>query len=166
MQIIEKIKSEAKRIEEDSLYSSKGHFYAAQRWESISFWLGIVSTIFSAIAGTSALSQFDYHNLLAGALSILVACLAGANTFIRPESRASIHRKFGNKYNSLKNEARIFHQIECDNKDEKNAAKYLQKLNSKRSKLNLDAPQIPTWAFEKARKGIESGEASYLIDKP
>lgn len=161
---LDSIKLETKRIEEDSLYSAKGHFNAGHWWSKVNFWLGISSTVLSAIAGTSALSEFDYHNIIAGALSIIVACLGGLITFINPDNRSFVHIKSGNKYNSLRNNARIFHDIEADKVDEKTALKTLKKLNKTRNKLNLETPQIPKWAFEKARKGIESGEATYLAD--
>lgn len=161
----EKIINEAKRIEEDSIYSAKGHFYAAQCWVNVNLWLGGISVVLSAIAGASALSQFDYHNIVAGGLSIIVAGLTAVITFINPNERASVHQKAGNKYNALKNDARIFHEIEVDDIDEKSALDNLKKLNDRRNKLNLESHQIPKWAFEKARKGMEEGEAEYKVDK-
>lgn len=164
MSIKDKIINEAKRIEEDSLYSSKGHFYAGQCWTNTNLYLGGFTALLSAIAGASALSQFDYHNVVAGSLSIIVAGLTAVMTFINPNKRATNHNKAGNKYNSLRNDTRIFHEIEIDNIDEKQAADDLKKLNDRRNKLNTESDQIPKWAFEKARKGIEEGEAEYKVD--
>ena len=39
--IKEKVIIEAKRIEEDSLYSAKGHFFAASWWNKFHIWIGI-----------------------------------------------------------------------------------------------------------------------------
>jgi len=160
----EKIISEAKRIEEDSLYSAKGHFYAGQCWVNINLWLGGISAVLSAIAGASALSQFDYHNIVAGGLSIIVASLTAVITFINPSERSVVHQKIGNEYNALRNDTRIFYDIEVNDMEDKRAIEDLKKLNSKRNKLNLESHQIPNWAFEKARKGIEEGEAKYKVD--
>lgn len=160
----EKIINEAKRIEEDSLYSAKGHFCTGQRWNRLHLWLGTISVAFSAIAGASALSQFDYHNVIAGVISIIVAGLTAVITFINPNDRASIHRRSGNMYSSLKNDARIFYDIEVNKLDDKKAVEDLKILNNRRSKLNLESQIIPDWAFKKARKGIENGEAKYKID--
>jgi len=160
----EKIISEAKRIEEDSLYSAKGHFYAGQCWVNINLWLGGISAVFSTIAGASALSQFDYHNIVAGGLSIIVASLTAVITFINPSERSVVHQKIGNEYNALRNDTRIFYDIEVNDMEDKRAIEDLKKLNSKRNKLNLESHQIPKWAFEKARKGIEEGEAKYKVD--
>jgi len=160
----EKIINEAKRIEEDSIYSAKGHFYAGQCWVNMNLWLGGISAVLSAIAGASALSQFDYHNIVAGGLSIIVAGLTAVITFVNPSERSVVHQKIGNEYNALRNDTRIFYDIEVNNMDEKRAIEDLKKLNDKRNKLNLESHQIPKWAFEKARKGIEEGEAKYKVD--
>lgn len=160
----EKIINEAKRIEEDSLYSSKGHFYAGQCWVNVNLYLGGATAIISAIAGASALAQFDYHNIVAGGLSIIVAGLTAVIIFINPDEKAFIHRKAGNRYNALRNDTRIFYDIELSGVDDKIAIEDLKKLNDRRSKLNSESHQIPKWAFKKARKGIEEGEAKYKVD--
>ncbi|HED37622.1 MAG TPA: SLATT domain-containing protein [Ignavibacteria bacterium] len=160
----EKITYEAKRIEEDSLYSAKGHFYTGQRWVKVNLWLGSISVIFSAIAGASALSQFDYHNIIAGSLAIIVAGLTAIVTFLNPNERASVHLKAGNKYSALKNDTRIFYNIEMNEIGDKETFDSLQKLNAQRNKLNIETHQIPKWAFKKARKGIEEGESKYKVD--
>lgn len=161
----EKIINEARRIEEDSLYSAKGHFYAGQCWVNTNLWLGGIAAVLSAIAGASALSQFDYHNIAAGSISIIVAGLTAIIAFINPNERASVHQKVGNRYNALRNDTRIFYDIELNEIDDKKAVEDLKKLSERRNKLNLESHQIPKWAFEKARKGIEEGEADYKIDK-
>jgi len=160
----EKIINEAKRIEEDSLYSAKGHFCTGRRWTCLHLWLGGISVALSAIAGASALSQFDYHNIVAGIISIIVAGLTAVITFINPNDRASIHKKSGNMYSSLKNDARIFYDIEVNELDDKKSIEDLKRLNDRRNKLNLESQIIPGWAFKKARKGIEEGEAKYKVD--
>ena len=161
----EKIIKESKRIEEDALYSSKGHFYASECWTNINFWVGSISAILAAIAGASALSQFDYHNIVAGCLSIIVSCLTAIMTFISPNEKATAHRNAGNKYNALKNDVRIFYDIEINELSDQKIVNSLKKLNNRKDKLNAKSSQIPKWAFEKARKGIEDGEARYRVDE-
>jgi len=160
----EKIINEAKRIEEDSLYSAKGHFYAGQYWVNANLWLGGLSAVLSAIAGASALSQFDYHNIVAGTFSIIVVSLTAIITFINPNEKAIVHQKAGNKYNALKNDTRIFYDIETNKIDEKKVIAGLKKLNDRRNKLNIESHQIPKWAFKRAQNGIEKGEAKYKVD--
>jgi hypothetical protein len=160
-----KIIKELKRIEEDAKHSSKSHFNAAQGWSNWHLWLGIPATFFSAIAGISALSQFDYHNVAAGIIALLVAGLTALITFLNPNERAEAHLTAGNAYNDLRNKARILYEIDADTLDDKALAERLKELDNKRSELNSGSPQPPRWAFEKGRKGIEEGEAEYEVDK-
>lgn len=156
---------EAQRIEEDSLYSSKGHFCAAHFWTKFHLWLGVPTAVFAAIAGASALARFDASNIVAGVLAILVAALAAVSTFLNPNEKANVHLNAGNDYNSLRNKARIFHEIEIETSNLPALSKKLKELNNERDDLNRNSPQIPNRAFQKARKGIEEGEAHYAADE-
>ena len=157
----EKLQIEANRIEEDSLYSSKGHFYAASVWSKVYSWTGVVASILAIIAGISALKQ---HELLAGILAILVGALSAITTFINPNKKASMHQDAGNRYNALRNRARIFHEIDIELHSEDELLTTLKNLSKRRDKLNMLSPLIPNWAFKRARKGIEEGEADYKVD--
>jgi len=162
--IVIKIMLEAKHIEEDALYSAKGHFYAGQFWANLHLWIGIPTACISAIAGASALSQFDYHSVVAGILAIIVAASTAVSTFLNPNEQASRHKDSGNNYNGLRNQSRIFYEIEIKTvKNETVAFSILKRLNNDRDNLNKESPQIPKWAFQKAKKGVESGEAAYRI---
>ncbi|MBE9594724.1 MAG: SLATT domain-containing protein, partial [Proteobacteria bacterium] len=79
--IKENIIKEAKRVEEDSMYSAKGHFVVANFWMKFHLWIGVPTAILAAIAGASALSQFDNHNIIAGILAIVVTALTAVTTF-------------------------------------------------------------------------------------
>lgn len=161
----EQIIKEAERIEEDSLYSSKGHFNAGEIWEKVHFWIGVPSVLFSAIAGASALNEFNYHIEIAGILSIIVASLTSITTFVNPNKRSITHKTAGNKYNSLKNRARIFYSIEVTaSENVAGLTTKLQMLDDERSQLNEESPIIHFWAFNKAKKGILEGESQYQTD--
>ncbi len=164
--IKEKIIKEAKRVEEDSLYSAKGHFIAAHFWTNFHLWIGVPTAILAAIAGASALSQFDNHNIIAGILAIIVTALTAVTTFLNPNEKANSHRNAGNKYNSLRNKARIFYEIDSYREDsDQEATKQLKELAKQRDELTHNSPQIPKWAYKKAKKGIEEGEADYKVDE-
>jgi hypothetical protein len=99
---------EAKRIENDALYSAKGHYEAAKYWTRFHLTIGISTAILSAIAGASALAQFDNHNIIAGFLAIIVAALTAVATFLNPNEKANAHQNVGNKYNALRNKVRNY----------------------------------------------------------
>lgn len=164
--IKENLVKEARRIEEDSLYSAKGHFVAANFWTNFHLWIGVPTAILAALAGASALSQFDNQNIIAGILAIIVTALTAVTTFLNPNEKVNSHRNAGNKYNSLRNKARIFCEIDSsgENSDQE-LIRQLKELAKRRDELNQNSPQIPRWVYKKARKGIEEGEADYKVDE-
>lgn len=162
----EEIIKEAKRIEEATLFSSKGHFQAASIWRNFHFFLGVPAAVLSAIAGASALSQFDNSGFIAGVLAIIVAAITSLMTFLNPNEKANTHMEAGNNYDALQNKARIFWSVDCwREKSEDVLAEKLKYLSDQKDKLNLSSPQIPWIAYQLAKKGIEAGEADYKVDK-
>ena len=162
----EKIIEEAKKIEEDCTYSSKTQFEAADSWRKIHLWLGIPATIAAAIAGAAALSQFDNHNIIAGVLAIIVAALSAVATFLNPNEKATCHYNAGNKYNSVKRRVRIFREVDCaGNNSIEDLNKKLDEFGKEKDDLSLASPLTGRKSYEKAKKGIESGEADYKVDK-
>jgi hypothetical protein len=159
------IADEAQRIMEDTEYSAKGHFAAASRFTSLHFWIGLISTVFAAAAGTSALSKFENGALVAGVLAFVVAILTALITFIKPNDRASQHLDAGNKYLTAKNKTRLFVDVELPQLSTAEATQIISNLGATRNELNLKSPIIPRFAFVKARKGIEQGETQYKIDR-
>jgi SMODS and SLOG-associating 2TM effector domain family 4 len=157
---------EAKRIEEALLYSSRGHFTAARLWSNFHLWIGIPMVLLSAIAGASALAEFDHNHVIAGILSIIIAALSGVMTFLNPNAKAAAHQTAGNKYDSLMNKVRMFWSIDCwrDESDDVLTEK-VKYLSEQKDVLNNTCPQPPNWAYKIAKRGIAAGEADYEVDK-
>ena len=159
---LEQIQAEASRIEEDALYSAKGHWEAAKPWEHRHLWLGIPTTIFAAAAGVSAFADYP---IISAILSVGVAVGSALITFVNPSERHRRHCDAGNAYKALNNDARVFRTIDCSlQADPGILTTKLKELNQRRNDLNQGSPLIPRHAFETARKGIESGEATHRVD--
>ena len=159
------VANEAKRIEEDALYSSKTHFILGCFWANMFYWIGVPTALLAAAIGVSAFSDFDKNGVATGIISIFVAILAGLNTFLNPQEKAAIHKNAGNAYNSLRNKARIFYQIDLqDSQDGNSIRDTLEALNNERDRLNMESPHVYEWAFKKGRSGIEEGQAKYTVD--
>lgn len=157
---------EAKRIEEGTLYSSKGHFNASALWRRLQYWLGIPATILAAVAAASAFAQLDKGNTLAGWMSIIVAALSGLTTFLNPQERAANHFEAANQYDALHNKARIFWTIDClGNDSDLMLTNRLKELSEEKNALNKQSPQIFKWAYALAKRGIAAGEGSYSVDR-
>ena len=60
----------------------------------------------------------------------------------------------------------MFWTIDCRRENSEHLlADKLKDLSEQRDRLNRECPQIPRWAYKRAKKGIEEGEASYEVDK-
>lgn len=149
----EMIIGEAKRVENDTHYSAKGHFEAANGWNKFHIVLGIPTVICAAVAGASAFSQFDNHNTVAGILAIVVAALTAVSTFLNPNEQASAHQNVGNKYNALRNRARTFYTMDAliETSDQE-LMKNVKELIKQRDDLNESSPPIPRWAYRSAKR--------------
>jgi len=162
----EAIINEAKRIEEDCHYTSKGHFAVAQFWSNFHLWLGIPTVVLASIAGASALSQFNSSIVIAGVISIVVVVLSTTTTFLNPRERANTHLSAGNNYDSLLSKARIFWTIDCwQNDTDEILTQKLKSLSEERDRLNRECPQVPRFAYLTAKKGIKEGEANHEVDR-
>ena len=154
-----RIIDEAKRIEEDCLFTAKGHFNTAQFWTNFHYWIGIPTVIFAAIAGCLSLS------VAVTFLSLIVAAATAVITFVNPNEKASVHYSAGTAYNTLRSEARLFYSIEVEQSADLVAlTNKLTEFNAKRSALGESSLQIPRWAYIQAKKGIEGNENTYKVD--
>lgn len=161
--LIEKIEAECKRIAEDAEYSAKRHFNAACRWASYNNRLGIPSVVVAAIASTLSFASIP---TLGGILAALTGSLTAVLTFLKPAERSTAHNAIGNQYLRLRNEARIFLEIDLANID--NVQELIEKfkqLIQRRDDLNESAPITADKDYEKAKKGIENGQTKYKVDQ-
>lgn len=154
---------EAARIGEDALYSSKGHFEAASGWRAWHLRIGIPSSIAAAVAGVSVIKDWPE---VAATLAFMTAAATAVSTFLDAKGHSAAHLGSGNAFKALHSDARIFEQIDCpSSKPTEDLRKQLEALSERRHALNGSSPQIPRWAYESARRGIEEGEADYQVDK-
>ena len=160
---IDALRKEAERLEEDALYSSKGHFNAEDTWVRRNYWLGVPATVLGAVAGATLIkSQPEW----ATAFTLLASLLTGLMTFLKPNERAALHRAAAGQFLALRNEVRFFREIELLQSDRLDEfSERLKALSVARNDLNLKSPSIPRRAFVAARKGIEEGEATHKVDK-
>jgi hypothetical protein len=163
---------EAKRLEESTLYSWKGHHQAAQGWKTWHLWLGIPTVIISALVGVAAFTKTAEQNPYVAAaaviFSIIVPVLSGITTFLNPNEKEGAHLAAAHAYDRLNNRARMFWSIDCwatDATDE-GLTGQLKSLVAEKDDLNKSSPQIPKSAYKKAKKGIEGGEAAFQVDRP
>ena len=123
------------------------------------------------MVGVAAFSQTAEQNSylapIAIAFSIIVPVLSAITTFLNPNEKEGAHVAAAHAYDRLNNAARMFWSIDCwavDATDEGLTAQ-LKSLVAEKDELNKSSPQIPRSAYQKAKKGIEDGEASFVVDR-
>ncbi|NVJ62407.1 MAG: SLATT domain-containing protein [Gammaproteobacteria bacterium] len=162
--VTEKIIAECKRIEEDTEYSFKAHYNASVFWSRVNLALGLPAALLAAFAGGS--SAADGAQAAITGTAFLSTAFVTCMTFLKPSQKSDSHKNAGNLYQALRNQARIFREIEIsDNMSEIEAKKTFKELAKRRDELNSIMPTIPRKAYEKAKNDIDSGRSVYLIDK-
>ncbi len=156
------IKKECLRIEEDAIHSSKGHYNASDYFGKIHYFIGIPMAIVSAWAGVDV---FNNNADLAGYLALLVATLAALQTFLNANDKAVRHKNSGDEFSTLKNQTRLLREVEINTLPEQDTIEQIKLLSLKRDELNRISLQIPKYAFNKAKKGIDEGQADYSADE-
>jgi hypothetical protein len=152
-----KIIEEAKHIENDTLYSAKGHYEAAKYWRNLHLLIGIPTVVLSATAGASALTQFDYHNIIAGFLAITVAALTALTTFLNPNEKANSHQNAGDKFSAIRNGVRMFYNIDSSlATPEHELIRQLKDFAKQRDELNQSSLPISGWAYKTAQRVIKN----------
>ncbi|MGM4919534.1 SLATT domain-containing protein [Tardiphaga sp. 813_E8_N1_3] len=166
-----KIIVEAQRLEESTLHSLKGHHEACSGWSRRHLYLGLPIVIISAIVGAAAFSQAaktePWIGVVAGLFSIAIAVLSGISTFLNPNEKQSAHLIAAHAFDKLNNDTRIFWSIEAwQEESEEVITSQLRELVERKNELNSKSPQIPKWAYKRAKKGIDEGQADFKVDKP
>ena len=118
------------------------------------------------MATIASAAAFKEYPEVAGGLSILTAALTIVLTFLKPSERAENHKAMANQYLVLRNQTRIFREIELESGAGLPQAKeLLLKLVNTRDELNQVAPGIPRKDYEKAKRDIDEGRSQYLVEK-
>lgn len=154
--------AEARRIEEDTEHSAKGHYNAGDRWGHYHLYLGLPAALIAAVAGAAA---FKNHPELAGSLALLSTALTTVLTFLKPSERAEMHKAAAGQYHALRNQTRLFREIELADGLAADAAKArLFELAKMRDELNSTSPGIPRPDYEKGKQDIDTGRSAYRVD--
>ena len=166
---LEEIIREAKRLEETTLYSMKGHHVASNGWSNRHLWLGLPVVVISGLVGATTFSQYAETypavKVIAGLLSVAVAVLSGITTFLNPNDKESAHLSAAHGFDKLNNDARLFWSVDCwQEASDVVLTSQLKELVERKNELNSNSPQIPSWAYKKAKAGIIAGEAKFEVD--
>ena len=161
--VIDRIVNEGRRLETDALYSYKGHFNAADNLDCWHYKLGISAAIGSVLASAALFAKLGGAWLYVGAVcGLLAAVIGGVSTFIDANKKANLHREAAGHYKYLRDRARVLCEIKCvAGLSESDLIIELENLQNDSADFSKTYPVIPKKAYEKAKAGIELGEANY-----
>lgn len=162
------IRDEAKRLIIDSTYSGRGHQTGGQRWATINAWLGLPTAIVSALSATGAAASaiLGQNPLLTAGLAILSAVLTSTHAFFHPDKLAEEHGLKGDRFISLRNDARMFLEIDLPSATSvKELRATIHELRRRYNALNETSPRrIVRRDYEGAKRSIVEGESGYEND--
>lgn len=165
--LITELTNESKRIEEDALFSGRGHYNAIAPWRTGHRILGVTSALGSALAGVVVLKQWAPGvAIVAAAASTIAAVIL---TTLKPNDEADRHQRAGDRYFAVKNRARIFRCVEliAAAAHEEPLVEGIKTLSAELDATRSTAPGIPRRAYERAKRDIEvEKHAEYKVDKP
>lgn len=125
------------------------HYAAGNLYERRFLQLGIPVIAMSALVGgmeviipSSVLHSFDLAKSVSGVVSLLIAVLAGLQTFLKLSQRSERHRMAAARYGEIKRSLEKV-EIVCEESMTK-ASKELDKIKSRMDSLAIESPELPT----------------------
>jgi len=160
--------AEAKKLIVDSTYTGRGHQTAGGRWSTYNYWLGLPTAVASALlAGGAGISAVvDRHAWFTAILAFSAAIATASHGFLRPGERAEQHSLKGNRFIGLRNDARLFRELDLrTNVPVNELSSRLRELRKRYADLNESPPlHIPRQDYEAAKQSIAAGESNYEDD--
>jgi hypothetical protein len=155
----EAVIKEAKRIEENCEYSSKGHYNTSDNWSKHNLTLGIPVAICAAL--TALIPEITIKNILA----IITAILAALQTVLKPNEKSQTHKIAAAKYLELKNKTRRFREFDLQRLEVNELGEQIKIYGDMLDEYNSEYPSPSRKGYELAQSDINKGFAEYRVDK-
>lgn len=162
---IEAIKVEANRLEEDCVYSAKGHFNSSSLWWLIHYILGVGAAVFAGVSILAPMPDFLSGLFTPQVSAMFAGLLAAILTFVNPGQFIDRHKNSGEKLGALRSRFRRLREIDCIEGNCSGLRAELEALCKQKSCADANAPKILWIAFQLARFGVWTGESLHVVDK-
>lgn len=154
---------EAKRIEEETLITSKAHYNDAAAGRRWAVGLGVSAAVLAASAAGLSQFSFNYQPVAVLIVSLISAVITGFLTIHNPGGEAARHHAAGVRFQEIKDEARrIAYRASLSPISETRAQ--INHLSTRKTVLNDSFPPASHRGYLKAKEGIAQGEADYIVD--
>jgi hypothetical protein len=153
-QSVDLFREEAKHIRLTALLAAERHYASETPWYHMVYYLGIPSTILSAVAGAAAFSKIEKSEIVAGSISIIVAILTSLMTFLDPTKKAELYHSTAKSYEVLYHQSGYFGRVDLakENPDISKCEETLASLVAQLNELNKSSPSIGGEHIELRRK--------------
>jgi SMODS and SLOG-associating 2TM effector domain family 4 len=167
--LLKSIDNAAKELIVDSLYTGRGHQQAGLRYYNLNYLIGVPASIISAVSssGAALTAIFGANQAYTALLAIIATIFTSLRAFLKTDKLAEEHALKGRRYISLRNDVRIFRDIDLNSGQSiEELRKQLDAFRKRYNDLNEIPPlHIPRKDYLAAKKSIEAGESSYIGDK-
>jgi len=152
---LEKLVTECKRIEEDSLYTQVTHHIIARNQKSKAIWLKILPAVLAVVSVVVLL--FGAPDWVAW-ITLVFGFATLIGVLLEPEKEAKLHLFAAKNFTVLKHEARVLHEAFRFFADPKDFYHEVKRLREKYNYLVQFTPSTENpRAWKKARRRIKSG---------
>ena len=159
----EKIITEAKRLEEDVLYSGKARFTMGNFWHYIHTGFGIVVIVGSILFGALSFANLNWP-IPINTLSLIVIIISMLQVFFNPFEQSRINKNIGDEYNRLKQEIRFFYNVEVYDNDFNENKDKIRKFAKEKSSIDYKSSPILGWFYNRAKKSIEKEAHKHKVE--
>lgn len=153
---------ELRRLEEDLLYTEKGHFMAANELSRLHLGLGIAATL--AAAASVATIVGEASAVLSGTLALIASLASAVLTFVKPDQKVGQHLAAGRLLNDVRVRSRQCRALDLHADSGLSRAEWRSKadeIRSAKAEVDQTAPSISDRRFAKAQEKIRSGDFTH-----
>ncbi len=158
----------AKKLIVSATYAGQGHLEESTRWAWWDAWLGVPATLGTTLlaAGASVSALLNAQPFVTASIALLATACSTVRVFFKTEVLTQSHGLKGNQYLSLRNEARLFKDLDLLSTitiDELQAR--IKDLWQRYNALNELPPlRYSRNSYEVAKRNIAAGEQDYEND--
>ena len=158
---------ELDKLRVDCMIGKKKHYNARDRYSRRHTQLGVAVVVVTSIMGTSVFASLSENALLGariitGVLVVVVAVLAGLQTFFNFEKRSLAHKATADQYLTLMKKAQRLTAFYKDGTASAEDLKgELEAMSKEIENIQRTEPETSPGDYEKARKGVQGEEELY-----
>ena len=151
---------ELRELQNDILWTEKGHFTSASGLRAVRLLMGGVATVASTVAVATIVAD---HTTVAGVFALIGAVLSGLMTFLKPEEAAQQHLVAGRKLGTLRVEIRQALKLDVGVLTEQELRAKVADLAQRKAAIDEASPHVSDaaiwWVDRRFKRGDYTNQA-------